>query len=499
MPTAAPIEPWSPSYVCAGCGAVVASDAAPPFRCPAPDGPADHVVSRRLPLCAGALPWPPPPASQPFVRFRWLSSAWHEARNGGLSDADFIALVEELDEAIARVDGAGFTPTPLIRLHNVERALGWSSEGRLLAKVDACNVAGSHKARHLMGLMIQLRVREALVARRGEVAPPRPTLAIASCGNAALAAAVVARAARWPLAVYVPPHTDARILARLTDLGAGLQPCPRLPGELGDPCYLRFRAALERGALPFCCQGTDNGLTIEGGATLAWELACDLATSGVALDDVIVQVGGGALLSATVQGLREVCELGGLAVLPRFWAVQTKGAWPLRRAWQRALDDIGEACATLPADASPRQAGNGADAEPGASVFPPEDQMLARMAWVAANWQHAAVRLVRERMRSDRGRYMWPWETEPHSVAEGILDDETYDWRVCVEALLETGGAPLVVDEDTLVAADNLADRDAGMTISATGSAGLAGLLHLDRLGVIDRQRRVAVLFTGRG
>jgi hypothetical protein len=33
-------------------------------------------------------------------------------------------------------------------------------------------------------------------------------LAIASCGNAALAAAVVARAGGWPLTVFVPPDAD---------------------------------------------------------------------------------------------------------------------------------------------------------------------------------------------------------------------------------------------------------------------------------------------------
>ena len=33
------------------------------------------------------------------------------------------------------------------------------------------------------------------------------------------------------------------------------------------------------------------------------------------------------------------------------------------------------------------------------------------------------------RHRSD---FMWPWEAEPHSVAHGILDDETYDWLAVV-------------------------------------------------------------------
>ena len=58
-------------------------------------------------------------------------------------------------------------------------------------KDETGNVSGSHKGRHLMGVLIQLAVIERLgLARPGR----RRDLAIASCGNAALAAAVVAGA-----------------------------------------------------------------------------------------------------------------------------------------------------------------------------------------------------------------------------------------------------------------------------------------------------------------
>ena len=475
-----PTQPWQPVYRCAGCGALAAAAVGMTFRCPSSDG-ADHLTTRTLPLTAGALPWPPPAEPQPFVRFRALSSAWHESARAGMGDAEFVELIEDLGAAVERADGAGFRATPLIRLAQAESDLGVAPEGRIFAKVDARNAGGSHKTRHLFGLMTHLLVRERIVERQGLPRPQRPPLAIASCGNAALAAAVVAKAARWPLSVYVPPHADDRILTRLAELGATLHACPRVPGEVGDPCYLRFREAIGAGALPFCCQGTDNGLTIEGGATLAWELACQLKEAATSLDDLVIQVGGGALLSATVQGLREVQALGGLPRLPRFWAVQTTGAWPLRRAWQQALDDIAEAraAAGLP--------------------FPGVEETSARMRWVADHWDDAAVDSVRAGMRADRRRYMWPWETEPHSVAEGILDDETYDWRVCVEAMLETGGAPVVVEERLLIAANETASRDAGTPISATDSAGLAGVLHLHAVGLISRTRRVGVLLTGRG
>ena len=72
-------------------------------------------------------------------------------------------------------------------------------------KDETGNVAGSHKARHLFGILLELRVAEAL--GHGDPASP---LAIASCGNAAYAAAVVARAAGRELRVFVPDHRRRR-------------------------------------------------------------------------------------------------------------------------------------------------------------------------------------------------------------------------------------------------------------------------------------------------
>ena len=69
----------------------------------------------------------------------------------------------------------------------------------------------------------------------------------------------------------------------------------------GDPCVLRLREAVAAGAIPFSCQGPDNGLTIDGGRTLGYELA----DAHVPLDHLVVQVGGGALASSVAQGLTE--------------------------------------------------------------------------------------------------------------------------------------------------------------------------------------------------
>jgi threonine synthase len=294
----------------------------------------------------------------------------------------------------------------------------------------------------------------AVMERCGLTDPARrPELAIASCGNAALAAAVVARAGGWKLTVFVPPEADTRIVRELGDLGAKVVTCRREPGIPGDPTYLRLRQEVDGGALPFTTQGSENGLAIEGGLTLGYELVTDLA--GESLDHLIVQVGGGALASSTVQALREAADLGAIARLPRIHTVQTTGAHPLERAYHRVR-------ALLPDEPAP-------------------DAIRETMAEAARH----------------RSAFMQPWAQEPASVATGILDDETYDWRAVVEGMLATGGRPLVVSEDSLTRAHRLAVARTGIPVDPTGSSGLAGLLEMRRAGQIGDHDRVAVLFTG--
>jgi threonine synthase len=221
--------------------------------------------------------------------------------------------------------------TPFARDPRLEEALG--SDAEIWIKDETSNVAGSHKGRHLFGVLLWIEV-----ARRTGLAPndERPRLAIASCGNAALAAAVLAKAAGYELEVFVPPHAGAEILDRLASLDARLVTCPRAGAVPGDPCVLRFREAVAAGkALPFTCQGNANGLAIEGGETLAYEIVSARLSDGGALDRLFVQVGGGALASACAQCLARANEMALLARMPRLDVVQTRGGHHLVRAWER--------------------------------------------------------------------------------------------------------------------------------------------------------------------
>jgi len=99
--------------VCAGCGAEPARDDPFPFACPnaGRGDDVDHVLRRELDL--GAVEFPADDGEpNPFVRFRGLMHAYHAAREGGIADEDFVALVRALDERVAAVDGHGFRVTP---------------------------------------------------------------------------------------------------------------------------------------------------------------------------------------------------------------------------------------------------------------------------------------------------------------------------------------------------------------------------------------------------
>ncbi len=414
------------TMICSGCGYTAPALEPRPFRCPnAGSDDTDHVLRRTIDMrgreeeLRRAFFDPEP---DPFIRYRRLTHTWHAASAMGMNDADYVALVHRLEQRIASVDGTAFHVTPLIR-HN-----------ELWIKDETGNVSGSHKGRHLMGLMIWLEIMK----------PSEPRLAIASCGNAALAAAVIARAAGRELDVFVPTDASDGVVARLEALGAHVTRCPRQPGVTGDPSYHCFREAVAAGALPFTCQGNENGLVVEGGQTLGWEIVSQLLAAGAMIDRLFVQVGGGALASACIAALDDAYALGLIPQRPRIHAVQTASS-PLARAWDRFI------AADVPLDYAV---------------------------------QH-------------RSEFMWPWETPPVSVAHGILDDETYDWAAVMRGMMESDGFPIVVSEDQLNEANRLASST-GIRVDPTGSSGLAGVLELRRRGAIRSGESLGVLFTGR-
>jgi threonine synthase len=401
--------------------------------------------------------------SNPFIDYRWLLSSYGLAMESGWSDSDFIALVERLDDAVAEVDGHGFSVTPLMESPGTAKALDLRTE-RLWVKDDTNNVGGSHKARHLFGTMLHLAVQH---RDEGE-------LAIASCGNAAIAASVVAKAMDRQIRVFIPTWADEPTVRKLESLDAHIEVCPRREGEAGDPAYLSFLMALDRGAIPFSVQGSVTPSAIDGGRTIGWEIATQLGLAGVeGRVRLFAQIGGGALASAAWQGLTEGVNQQWVMADPMLHAVQTEACAPLVRAWDRITVEISERNELVLPNTRPMRADAIAFADP---LFIDE-----------------AIETACE----EQDRFMWAWEAVGHSAASGILDDVTYDWLTVVEPMLRSGGWPIVVSESQVLKAHEIGRSNTGINVSATGTAGLAGLLDDQTADQVLHEDTVVLLFTG--
>ena len=243
-----------------------------------------------------------------------------------------------LDAAVAAVDGAR-VPRDAVRAGPGARARGsaWAPATSWV-KDETANVSGSHKARHLMGVMLDLLVAEELAPGSGA-----GRLAIASCGNAALAAAVVARAADRALDVFVP------------DLGGRGRPRPPAGARRATSSPARGRRRARRSGLSPAPRGvwprapsrsparatrTASRSRAARRSATRWPRARAAArrtgrTAPAALDALVVQVGGGALASAVAAGFAEARALGVIDREPRLYAVQAEGCAPLARAWRR--------------------------------------------------------------------------------------------------------------------------------------------------------------------
>ena len=375
-------------WVCRVCGAEV--DVARPFSwtCPSasPDDPR-HVLR----LVDDGVEAEVIDDANPFVRFARRMAWFAFAVGNGMSESAALSL--------ARSVADGFSITPFAVNGHLSERFGVE----VWVKDETGQLAGSHKARHLVSIMLNLRVAEEL----GLLAD-RPPLAISSCGNAALAASTLASRESWPIEVFVPTWMDPAFGSAMDALGASVHRCERRPGDPpGDPAMAGFRSSVAGGAVPFSVQGPVNAWCLDGGRTIGWEMA----EVGAPVSELVVQVGGGALASCASQGLG-----GSVSLL----AVQAEGCAPL----ERAVTAVGD------------------DADP------------------ASRW----------------GEVMTPWE-EPHSLADGILDDETYDWLAVLEAMRASGGRPVVVSEASVVEAVEVA-RSAGLRVSPTGAAGVAALIE---------------------
>ena len=251
--------------VCAVCGARESIATPLSWLCPNATLSDRHHV---LHFESSVEPFRPTDDANPYLAFRRYLAVDSLGESLGLSDAQRVSIITSADEAVSRVAGTGFLRTPLTRSDELSEALGFSTTGGIWVKDETANVGGSHKARHIFTELLHLLMVEA--AGRAPWTPTtRPSLAIASCGNAAIAASTLASAMSWPIAVHVPPTASNAVLETLRTLGATIVVCPRRDTDPpGDPCVLRFREAVAAGAIPFGVQGTENAWCLDGGRTI---------------------------------------------------------------------------------------------------------------------------------------------------------------------------------------------------------------------------------------
>jgi threonine synthase len=416
---------------CSVCGTHVDIVAPLSWKCPnATDADRHHVLDFDSEIDV----FRPTDDENPFLAYREYLAVDAYGAALGLDEVVRIAIIQELDDAVRAVDGTGFLRTPMKRADALSDELGFTPDGGIWIKDETHNVAGSHKARHLFTELVYLVMTERAGVAPWKTPSERPILAIASCGNAAIAASTLAAAVQWPIAVHVPVASAASVISKLESLDADIRVCPRLETDpAGDPCVLRFREEVAAGAIPFGVQGTENAWCLDGGRTIGWEMLKEI---GHRVDRIFVQVGGGAFASSIAASMRNV------GTHPKLHAVQAEGCAPLSRAWEHALETGGT-----------RDAGS--------------------------RWSEC----------------MWAWEEEPHSLADGILDDETYDWIGILNGMSDTGGFPVVADEEAVVRSHQLATQFTDISVSPTGSAGLAGVLQVR--DAIANDERIVVVFSG--
>ncbi len=433
--------------------------------------------------------------------FRECLGSYALAKQTG-HENEWLSFLQNLENNAKKTHPAGFEPTPLVNTARLAKQLG--HRGGLFAKNETATILGSHKARHAVASLLYLETIRTIQQKQD-----RAPLAIFSCGNAALGAAAIARAANYPLFTFVPATLSHEVESLLSNMNAFVVKVKR-EGAVGqgDPCHNLYQKSLhELGFTAFSCYGHDLWPSVEGAEILALELVVQIALEQTPpehvarygfqktkIDSLIVQVGGGGLANGVVAGLRKALRLQMLEHLPRIFLAQTASCFPLEESYFAVVRRIAhEAKLTNVATLELL------DATPALALVREHSPLLQRVAAaIAQSFSKDSVQQVLAHVAANRSEFFKPWSAnEPHSIAEGILDDTTYDGFEILVAMLETGGLPVVLTEDELQRGWNMGAECTKLNVSPTGTAALAALMVLQNNALIKSTENTAFLFTG--
>lgn len=431
-----------------------------------------------------------------FSVFREFMASYQLANAHGKATW-WVERVLALSNACERMTGRGFIRTPEIQADDLAQAIDLPKE-TLFVKNETLQLMGSHKARHLAGAIMHLETLREI----SETPEEKKTLAIFSCGNAAMGAAAVAGAAGYQLYAFVPDHVSDTVVSILTNLGTNVVKVSRgdSVGE-GDPCNLRYQEALKKfGWVPFTSYGHDIWSAVEGAETLQYEFLFNQYLIDAPLDVEVVQVGGGGLANAVASANALFKRLDIIRKMPRLYTCQTSSCYPLAQSYFLVLRELGrDGVVTLPPELAMLLEG---DFDAKAVLENNLGQIKMTASLIAEMYPKIEEDLekVFVKVGEKRDEFFKPWTRNvPDSIAEGILDDTTYDGLEVVRNMIVSGGLPLIAEEEELQKAYDLAREHTGVDLSATGSAGLAGLRILLKDKLVQQGERCGILFTGVG
>jgi threonine synthase len=210
--------------------------------------------------------------------------------------------------------------TPLTELPELAAAAGVA---RLFVKDEGLNPTASFKARGLCMAVTRAR------------ALGLPGVCVPTAGNAGIALAAYAAAARMPARIYAPRTTPPPILGSIRAYGAELE---LVDGHIGDAGKATMRFAKESGF--FNVATVREPYRVEGMKTMGYELAEQFGWT-LLPDAIVYPTGGGEGTIGIWKAFREMVEWGWLPrgiVLPKMVVAQAAGCAPLVRAFAAGAD-----------------------------------------------------------------------------------------------------------------------------------------------------------------
>ena len=415
---------------------------------------------------------------------------------------DFNKIIYDIDKNLKIINNNSFIKTKIISCNLNHINPNTKNNIKIFIKNETNNISGSHKSRHLMGNIIYFDI-----LYKKNIYLIKPKLGIYSCGNAAIAAAIIAKSAQYQLNVYIPTNVSQNTIKYLKSFDANIVLCPRSKNiQFGDPCYHTFKQAIkQQEIIPFSCSGIDNWSNIEGGQTLCLEYVFQLIKQNKMFDSVIIQVGGGALASSFIKTLNELYKLHIIKKMPTIYITQTQGCFPIIRAYYLIIKEIARQnnliCSLNFKKTSTVNQNNAKQNNKIIEYISMYNNEIIHIAnFIKKHYYNNIIQNILNKIiqYNTVNDYMWSWEIEPISIAQGILDDITYDWIEIIHGLLSTGGIPIIITENDILNTNIIAKKNTNINVSYTGSSGLAGLIKLDKLNLISQDiKNIATIFTG--